>query len=301
MDRLRGSFDPFGGDRDGDPDEEDFGVEAAPIDIGQSERRMQVRAYNHWASLLQHRNYPAPSDLDPSIPEFGPFSILLDFTAGRADPAIAYLGQSLAEECGVAGERPRTLNDLPTSSLLNQISDHWAQTIDNEAPVGFAAEFINQRNATILYRGILLPFSADDRTVDFIYGVINWKEQVDARTASDLQHEIGRMLADRGDHKSGFALPMTDWADGPCLIEGFGLVDTIIHDGADEADRSDAGEGLPARLRAMTGCLLEDLRQDGPEFSLALIRRDGPGQITILGEIPEDPALLGHAAQRLLG
>ena len=27
--------------------------------VGQDERRMQVRAYNHWASLLDNRNFPA--------------------------------------------------------------------------------------------------------------------------------------------------------------------------------------------------------------------------------------------------
>jgi hypothetical protein len=27
-----------------------------------------------------------------------------------------------------------------------------------------------------MYRGILLPYSSDDDTIDFIYGVINWKE-----------------------------------------------------------------------------------------------------------------------------
>lgn len=290
MDRLRGSFGPFDGDRDGDPEEEDFGVEATPIDIGQSERRMQVRAYNHWASLLQHRNYPAPSDLDPRIPEFGPFSILLDFTTDRANPNIVFLGQSLAAECGVGGQRPQTLADVPPSSLLNQISEHWAQTITNEAPVGFAAEFINQRDATILYRGILLPFSVDDQTVDFIYGVINWKEQVDAQTASDLQHEIGRILGDRGGHKAGFALPMTDWADGPCAAQPAPGSASVADSGID---------GLPARLRAMTGCQLSDLPGEGPEFSLALLRRDGAGQVTLLAEIPEDPALLDQLARRL--
>jgi len=43
------------------------------------------------------------------------------------------------------------------------------------APVGFEAEFVNQRNDSVCYRGILMPFSSDGDTIDFIYGVINWK------------------------------------------------------------------------------------------------------------------------------
>ena len=34
---------------------------------------------------------------------------------------------------------------------------------------------MNQRGEPICYRGILMPFSSDGDTIDFIYGVINWK------------------------------------------------------------------------------------------------------------------------------
>jgi hypothetical protein len=50
------------------------------------------------------------------------------------------------------------------------------QIIANRAPVGFDAEFVNQRGRSICYRGILMPFSSDGDTIDFIYGVINWKD-----------------------------------------------------------------------------------------------------------------------------
>jgi hypothetical protein len=50
------------------------------------------------------------------------------------------------------------------------------QIIANRAPVGFEAEFVNQRGHNICYRGILMPFSSDGDTIDFIYGVINWKD-----------------------------------------------------------------------------------------------------------------------------
>jgi hypothetical protein len=49
------------------------------------------------------------------------------------------------------------------------------QIIANRAPIGFEAEFMNQRGENICYRGILMPFSSDGDAIDFIYGVINWK------------------------------------------------------------------------------------------------------------------------------
>jgi hypothetical protein len=54
------------------------------------------------------------------------------------------------------------------------------QIIANRAPVGFEAEFENPHGDTICYRGILMPFSSDGDTIDFIYGVINWKHVEDS-------------------------------------------------------------------------------------------------------------------------
>ena len=63
------------------------------------------------------------------------------------------------------------------------------QIIANRAPIGFEAEFANQREKTICYRGILMPFSSDGETIDFIYGVINWKS-TDCRLAAEGQQGL---------------------------------------------------------------------------------------------------------------
>ena len=198
--------------------QEEDGPPEAPASIGQDERRMQVRAYNHWASLLDDRNFPLIEDLDPSaLPDFGPYSVILDFSAGVDNPAVRFLGAELAVECG-ADSSIRNLDDVPTRSLLSRITDHYMQIIANQAPIGFEAEFVNQRAQTVLYRGILLPFSSDDATIDFIHGVINWKEIADQRTTDELMLEIDQALDDPED---GDAVPtrrsdeMTVWADGP--------------------------------------------------------------------------------------
>ena len=68
-----------------------------------------------------------------------------------------------------------TIADVPSRSLLSRLTDHYMQIIANRAPVGFEAEFENQRGENICYRGILMPFSSDGEAIDFIYGVINWK------------------------------------------------------------------------------------------------------------------------------
>src|SRR5881392_2687964 len=69
-------------------------IEAAPVDdvaaaIGTDERRMHVRAYNYWVSLLEGRDFPSIEDLEPAdVADFSAHSVLLDFTCGRGNPAI---------------------------------------------------------------------------------------------------------------------------------------------------------------------------------------------------------------------
>jgi hypothetical protein len=153
--------------------------------IGTDERRMHVRAYNYWVSLLDGRDFPSIEELEPSdVSDFAANSVLLDFTCGRENPAVPYIGAAIRDECGL-NEDTRTIADVPSRSLLSRLTDHYMQIIANRAPIGFEAEFANQREETICYRGILMPFSSDGDTIDFIYGVINWKQVA----ASDEQEQ----------------------------------------------------------------------------------------------------------------
>src|SRR3954470_7071762 len=96
MDSFRG----FEEDKAATADEEPA-IERPP-EIGVDERRMHVRAYNYWVSLLAGRPYPSIRDVDPhNIEDFGPHSVLLDFSRDTEDPAIAFLGRALRVECGL--------------------------------------------------------------------------------------------------------------------------------------------------------------------------------------------------------
>ena len=190
-----------------------------PPSIGTDERRMQVRAYNYWVSLLGGRTYPLIADLDPAnIDDFGPNSVLLDFTEGADDPRVAFVGRALRAECGL-GERIRYISDVPSRSLLSRLTDHYLQIIANCAPIGFEAEFLSQRGYTTMYRGILMPFSANGETIDFIYGVINWKEVADAATTATIAGEVDRSAAQR-------VADSPIWADGPNSEEPAALPST---------------------------------------------------------------------------
>ncbi len=233
MDTYRGNFIDLTGAGEDSPDidfvEDEAAREPPPSPVGQDERRMQVRAYNHWASLLDNRNFPSVEDLDPdALPDFGPFSVLLDFTGGIENPSIQYLGHQLAAECGASGPI-HSLDDVPSRSLLSRITDHYMQILANQAPIGFEAEFVNQRAQTVLYRGILLPFSSDDDAIDFIYGVINWKELADQKTTDELLLEIDQAL-DITPKSIALEPPLTEWADGPTDVHDLSEDDIVASD-----------------------------------------------------------------------
>jgi hypothetical protein len=154
-----------------------------------------------------------------------------------------------------------TLADVPPRSLLSRITDHYMQILANQAPIGFEAEFVNQRGSTILYRGILLPFSSDDETIDFIYGVINWKELADQRTSDELLLQVDQALEAKPESpaKRIDDTPLTDWADGPGATVANDIDDEPLElsieeigeaeaPGDEDDDDAPAGfaEGLPA-------------------------------------------------------
>jgi len=182
----------------------------APPEIGVDERRMHVRAYNHWVALLDGRPYPLIDDLDPAnIEDFGSHSVLLDFSGDAEDPELCFLGRSLRAECGLDANI-RRISEVPSRSLLSRLTDHYLQIIANSAPIGFEAEYVNRRGVNTLYRGILMPLSSDGEAIDYIYGVINWKELADSQFSSELALAVDRAVA---------AAPAPGdcpvWADGP--------------------------------------------------------------------------------------
>nr|WP_245798593.1 hypothetical protein [Sphingopyxis flava] len=228
---------------------DDGGIDAPPA-VGVDERRMQVRAYNHWASLLADRAYPSVEDLDlDRAGDFGPHSVLLDFTSGIENPAIAFLGDRLRAESQIDPD-VQYISQIPGRSLLSRLTDHYLQIIANRTPIGFEAEFVNDRGLTIMYRGILLPFSSDDDTIDFILGVINWKEAVPADEEEELQLSVDQAMRSA----APLTAPMPLWADGPDsghiaadATPGFAAFDQLVED-LDPANGAPSDPGEDADL-----------------------------------------------------
>lgn len=171
MDSYSGNssdFDPSGS-------EESLAPDAEGQLAGSEERRMQVRAYNHWVSLLGGRELPSIDELDyAELTDFADNSLLIDFTSGPDNPALPYVGAAIGEESGLS-ETAQTVAQVPPRSLLSRVIGHCPRMIAGRVPFGFESEFDNARGETLFCRGVLLPFSSDGETIDFVYGVVTWK------------------------------------------------------------------------------------------------------------------------------
>jgi hypothetical protein len=185
-------------------------IEAPPV-IGGDERRMHVRAYNYWVSLLDGRPFPSIDDLEPDAVDFGPHSVLLDFTSGPDNAAIPYLGSALRDEGGLSTQI-REISDVPARSVLSRLTDHYLEILANRAPIGFEAEYVGHRGVPTMYRGILMPFSSNGDEIDFIYGVINWKDVVEIEVAPDIRSALEAAFAEAPAPASVVAAPPV-WAD----------------------------------------------------------------------------------------
>ncbi|MBV7257403.1 hypothetical protein KCG44_11460 [Pacificimonas sp. WHA3] len=220
-------------------DEPEF--ETPPVFVEQDERRMHVRAYNHWAGLLNGREFPAPDDYAPEmLDDFGANSVLLDFTAGSQKPVLRYVGDWLREECDLeVGETG--VEAVPSRSLLSRLTDHYFEIIANRAPIGFEAEFTSRRGNNTLYRGILMPLSADGSTIDHVYGVINWKELAEPEMEAALAAEAGFAELSLAPTEGVDFADGADGADDAEKRAGGGVADclTRARDAADALNKSD--------------------------------------------------------------
>ncbi len=162
-------------------------MDAPPVMGEGRERRISVRAYNYWASLLAGREFPSVSDLNANdITAFRDSSILLDFTASAENPVLRYIGKGLRDESGLSTTELAP-EEVPGRSLLSRLTAHYMEIIANRAPIGFEAEFVNTRGKLTMYRGILLPLSDDGSNINFIYGVISWKEEASSAESAEAR------------------------------------------------------------------------------------------------------------------
>jgi hypothetical protein len=172
------------------------------------ERRLTVRAYQHWTGLLGGRPCPSVADCDLlSHAEFAPHAIVLE---RGGEWVIGFVGARLGASCQA---RPgQLLAETRSSPLLDHIARTRVQVVERRAPAEMDCGASRTDPPAILYRGILLPFASRQDVIGRIVAVIS--HQATSAGVRATQRDPPRAIPRRE--------PLFTWADGP-LDEGVGL------------------------------------------------------------------------------
>lgn len=162
------------------------------------DRRVQVRLYRHWISRLRGRPCPSIADMEPGSLE-GSHGLLLDLRGGNDNPAVTKLGEALREIGG--GIDVKSVRDIPADSLLARLTGHYPAVLGTGEPVAFEGEQAGSHGERILYRAILLPLSDGAGRIDFIAGVMNWREFADSGITAGIAFEVGRSFSEFEDRR----------------------------------------------------------------------------------------------------
>lgn len=156
-----------------DDDKEDKSV------LELSERRLHLKIFDHWVSLLGGRTFPELDEMQSEMEdETLAASFVIDLAPGLSEATLHFAGGQLMADC--AGDQPllgRKIADLGKYSIIARLADHFLEVVSNRAPIGFEAEFERQGGRQAAYRGILLPFSEDGSEINYILGVISWVDK----------------------------------------------------------------------------------------------------------------------------
>jgi len=140
------------------------------------ERRLTLRAYDYWSQTAGARAMPDLADFDAEgLAEFRASSFLIGFDEDDyLQPVYRFVGEAIQSMTGPI-DKGCPVRSIAQGSVLGRVADHYLEAVAHKAPVGFDAEYERDDGSEVLYRGILLPLSADDESVDLLMGVVSWK------------------------------------------------------------------------------------------------------------------------------
>ncbi|MEZ5757728.1 MAG: hypothetical protein R3D86_05875 [Emcibacteraceae bacterium] len=165
---------------------------SAVEDLSQ-ERRITFCLYEYWEKLAGESGLPALKNMNRN--EIAPFKknlVLLDLRNGQDNPTFQVIGQDLMEDLD-EDLTNKPVKSVPRRTMLSRVTDHYMEVLANRVPIAFEAEFVNKEGEKALYRGILLPFSDDNKNINFILGGVRWILEKDV-TLDDTKPTIEELM-----------------------------------------------------------------------------------------------------------
>jgi hypothetical protein len=281
------------------PDFGHFGLDDDDEEYDEDEGEAESPGYS-FASLADYIEPPVKKAIDPSEFALDPYvdaSADADYAAIADDDDAPFVAE-LPADAGIydclasARELARTADtteDRSRSALYAAVSRAYDFSLAAEAAPDDYAELVAESGLTVQERAPMTP------VVKLVFGHDYDKTRL-TEYAAVLSH-AHRIGLERG--------RLADF-----LAETEGGVKAVVkaerrmrreEQGKPVDDPAAVREALAQQLRALEAIMLEELDGAGPEFALALIRRDETGCAAILAEVPEDIAQIERAARKLFG
>ncbi len=187
-----------------------------------AQQRMNFRLMGYWNALRGDEPFARIAEFNvEAVPGFGQHAFMLDLHDDPDDPLIRFVGQKLAADSG-GNMIGRRLSAVPADSLLSRTAGYYHEVLTDQEPSEFAGEFVAASRGSILYRGLMLPFTRDGLSIDYIVGAITSKAVDDGLPATHLglAPEVGGEAAAGqgadagGDAKGLIALVESEMAPG---------------------------------------------------------------------------------------
>jgi len=166
------------------------------------EKRMTYCLYETWERIAGSNGLPSLKKIrQADIAPFKDNLVLLDRRNVKNQPTFQVIGNKLTDDLDI-DLLNKPVTDVPRRTMLSRVPDHYLEVLANRAPIAFEAEFVNRDGEKALYRGVLLPFSDDNKNINFILGGVRWilEKNVtlddDKPSIEDLVRSISQGVAD---------------------------------------------------------------------------------------------------------
>ena len=171
-----------------------------------AERRKHGMVHNYWLSLKADRRYPSIWDLDPlEIADAGPNSVMLDLSKDPDHPEI-FVGEALRYDASSKNDRGKQAD---AQALLSCVLDNYRAVLEKAGPIAFDEECAGEGGRLLECFGTLFPFSSTGEAIDYVFGLLSWKDVVEEEAAYlppliEEEPEVAELVED---------MPEEDFAD----------------------------------------------------------------------------------------
>ena len=137
------------------------------------ERRRTEHLISYWEALKGDRRFPARRDIDPAaIPDLWQHSFLARLSPGGREMSFERFGPLMSDDSDLTGDQAAALSHS-TGMLIEWIRSLSRETYELGRPVIDSDTFIAD-SQEILYRCAVVPLSDDQRSINYLFGLVGY-------------------------------------------------------------------------------------------------------------------------------